>query len=351
MLRVAKLALVAAGSALVLTGCTPPMPPEVQAALAEQVYTCVDGNVTTSFPAVMSDASSAISDSLSANCAGMSMTPATDAASADLVVSLDDKACAAYNSVPYALDAGVVVGLLPDASGLVLSPATIQGIFDGSITQWDDPAITKDNADTPVGSGEIAIYPNTDANALAAFAAWYKELTGKEFKSSLKAVPDLTAASLGELPDNTVALLPFSVFTEFSVTAMTIPYSAAVLVDAKGNPAGSVSDIAGIASAGTQLVPTKTTDGVTVKLNFNNKPIAPEGSDVAPAPYDAIYPVNLLQCGTDTKTKRAAARFMLRQDSQGTLTTFVALPEAVRAEALVSVSKGLKIKLPKVPNQ
>ena len=349
--RVAKIASVAAAAALVLTGCTPPMPPEVQAALAEQVYTCVDGTVTTSFPAVMADAEISVTDSLSANCAGMAMTPAADAATADLVINDDATSCDAYNTVPYALDAALVVGVLPEASGLVLKPATVQAIFDGSITSWDDPAITADNDGIAVGSGAINLYSSTTPQALAAFAEWYQHLTGKKFVSRLTVNPDLSSADLLDLPDNSVALLPYSVFTEYSINAMTIPYSAAIVVDAKTNPLGVVSDAAGVASAGTQLVAKKTASGIGVQINHDAKPLPPEGSDIAPEAYGAIYPVLLSQCGTDTKTKRAVARYLLRQDSQGALTTYVALPEAVRAEALVSVSKGLKIDLPEVPNQ
>ena len=349
--RVAKLTSVAAAAALVLTGCTPPMPPEVQAALAEQIYTCVDGTVTTSFPSVMADAELTVADSMSANCPGMSITPAADAATADLVVGNSATGCDAFNTVPYALDAALIVGLLPEASGLVLKPATIQAIFNGTITSWDDAAITDDNDGIAVGSGDINVYGSTTPEALDAFAGWYEHLTGKKFEAKLTPNPELSAAELLDLPDNTIALLPYSVFSEYSVNAMTIPYSASVVVNAKANPLGVVSDAAGIGSAGTQLVAKKTESGIGVQINHDAKPIAPEGSDIAPEPYGAIYPVLLSQCGTDTKTKRAAARYLLRQDSQGALTTYVALPEAVRAEALVSVSKGLKIDLPEVPNQ
>ena len=53
--------------------------------------------------------------------------------------------------------------------------------------------------------------------------------------------------------------------------------------------AGVASDIAGIASAGTQLVAKRTEGGVTVQINYSNKPIAPEGSDIAPEPYGAVF--------------------------------------------------------------
>ncbi len=175
--RVTKITSVAAAAALVLTGCTPPMPPEVQAALAEQIYTCVDGTVTTSFPTVMADAELAVAESMSANCPGMSITPAADAATADLVVGNRATSCEAYNTVPYALDAALIVGLLPEASGLVLKPTTIQAIFSGAITAWDDAAITADNDGIAVGYGDINVFGSTTPEALAAFSDWYQHLT------------------------------------------------------------------------------------------------------------------------------------------------------------------------------
>lgn len=349
--RVAKLTSVAAAASIVLTGCTPPMPPEVQAALAEQVFTCVDGRTTAFFPNVMAEAGLTLAESLSASCPSMSLEALAEPVRAELVIGRAPESCEAYNTVPYALDAALIVGLLPEASGLVLKPVTIQAIFNRSITSWDDPAITADNDGIAVGYGQINVFNTTTPQALASFSDWYEHLTGKQFEANLTANPELSAADLLDLPDNTIALLPYSVFSEYSINAMTIPFSASVVVDAKANPLGVVSDAAGIGSAGTQLLAKKTELGINVQINYDAKPIAPEGSDIAPEPYGAIYPVLLSQCGADTKTKRAAARFLLRQDSQGALTTYVALPEAVRAEALVSVSKGLKIDLPEVPNQ
>jgi hypothetical protein len=110
-----------------------------------------------------------------------------------------------------------------------------------------------------------------------------------------------------------------------------------------------MADSSAFISAGTQLKLTKTDTGITVKMDYTAKPVPPLGSDVAPVPYGAIYPVNLSLCGKPSLLQRAVARFMLRQDSQGTLTTFVSLPENLRGESLLGVSKGLPE--PKAPQQ
>ena len=51
-------------ASLALTACDPPMPPEVAAAIAEQSYTCVDGNAVVSSPGLMSDIVAGWADTL-----------------------------------------------------------------------------------------------------------------------------------------------------------------------------------------------------------------------------------------------------------------------------------------------
>ncbi|MFM5905794.1 MAG: hypothetical protein ACKORF_06815, partial [Micrococcales bacterium] len=222
--RTVKLALVAAVAAGMLTACTPPMPPEVQAALAEASYTCIDGNGTAVLPSVMDDATPILTDSILGNCPGMSLEPVASGGNLTVYEGSTPTDCKAFNTVPYALDAGVVSVTLESASGVVLKPATVQGIFDGSITQWEDPAITADNEDTELSTGPINVFAPTDKLALAAFSSWYKHLSGKDFKAPLlKPQSNLTMQDLGDLPDGTIALLPFSVFNAYSVEAYTVP--------------------------------------------------------------------------------------------------------------------------------
>jgi hypothetical protein len=343
--KLVRLVAVVGIASVVLTACTPPMPPEVKAALLEQTYTCISGNANIQSTEIMADAIPSLQGAMSGNCPTMTITGVETGNSTDIAIGSYAPAatdCEVISSVPYALDGAVVAATLSQAAGLALSPASVAGIFDGSISTWDDAAITKDNAGIAVGSGPIQVSPATDKLALASFAGWYKKLTGKVFNASLlKAKSELSVADLGTLADGSIALLPYSIFSVYSVSAMTIPLPAAILSDPKGNPTGVLPDLAGIQSAGTQLEFTKTGTTVSVKLNYDLKPTAPQGSDIAPAPYQAIYPVALSLCGKPTKTVRAVSRYLLRQDAQGVLTALVPLPEALRAESLDVVSVGL----------
>ncbi len=343
--KLVRLVAVVGIASVVLTACTPPMPPEVKAALLEQTYTCISGNANIQSTEIMADTIPSLQGAMSGNCPTMTLTGVEAGTPADIAIGSYAPAatdCEVSSSVPYALDGAVVAATLSQAAGLALSPATVAGIFDGSISTWDDAAITKDNAGIAVGAGPIQVSPATDKLALASFAGWYKKLTGKVFNASLlKAKSQLTVADLGTLADGSIALLPYSIFSVYSVSAMTIPLPAAILSDPKGNPTGVLPDLAGIQSAGTQLEFTKTGTNVSVKLNYDLKPTAPQGSDIAPAPYQAIYPVALSLCGKPSKTVRAVSRYLLRQDAQGVLTALVPLPESLRAESLDVVSVGL----------
>ncbi len=343
--KLVRLVAVVGIASVVLTACTPPMPPEVKAALLEQTYTCISGNANIQSTEIMADTIPSLQGAMSGNCPTMTLTGVETGNSTDIAIGSYAPAatdCEVSSSVPYALDGAVVAATLSQAAGLALSPATVAGIFDGSISTWDDAAITKDNAGIAVGAGPIQVSPATDKLALASFAGWYKKLTGKVFNASLlKAKSQLTVADLGTLADGSIALLPYSIFSVYSVSAMTIPLPAAILSDPKGNPTGVLPDLAGIQSAGTQLEFTKTGTNVSVKLNYDLKPTAPQGSDIAPAPYQAIYPVALSLCGKPSKTVRAVSRYLLRQDAQGVLTALVPLPESLRAESLDVVSVGL----------
>ena len=355
MLKVAKLLVVLGVATQALTACTPPMPPEVKAALLEQTYTCIKGSATVSSGEAVADAVPMLHDSMVGVCPDMNFVPvaagtkASVAATNDLYIADGNPAageCKAVTTVPYALDAGVVTASLSQAAGLNLSMATVAGIFDGSITTWNDPKITADNAGSEVATGPITVVPTTSKLALSAFANWYKHVTGKAFTASLLTPKSaLVAADLGTLADGSIALLPFSTFNVYSVNAMVPPIAAAIV--SAQDPTGAVPDVTGIGSAGTQLVSTKNANGISVRMDFNAKPIAPQGSDVAPTPYGAIYPLNLSLCATGgsgskaTKVAHAVARYLLRQDSQGSLTSLTGLPELLRAESLDAVSAGL----------
>lgn len=326
-----------------LTACDPPMPPEALAALAEASFTCVEGDVPSYFSEEVADAAPFLAENLALNCPGMSYT-IVDESQASLVASSSLQAgpgSSAYATVPYAVESGVFVITSSAGASAIFSPATIQGILDGSITTWDAPQILEDNAGVAPLEGPLTLVNVAQKDAISALEVWYEHYSGKELSHGLDARETVAVTDYENLPEGSIAFMPGAVFTALSNIAMVTPMAASLLVDAEKFPFGATADMMGVQTAASQWKTTKTDTSVTVSLDFAAKPVPPAGFDEAPAPYQIVYPVNISLFGTDNLGARATARYLLRQDSQGSLTLVASLPVSVRAESLAFVSKGL----------
>ena len=335
-------------AAISLTACDPPMPPEVAAALAEQTYTCIQGDVKVSSGTDMSDLVLGWADSLTYACVdpepAMTITQAETPADAQVVISDYTPECSVSASVPLAVDAGAFVYTESDLGTLNLSPASIAGILTGTITNWNQ--LAKDNQGYDMPDLPLKLYKKADSLALKSVVD-YLTSQGITLPAKLKVKPvdhlDNTDASA--LPEGEMAIVPNS----FAVGMGLYPANVYLGLDADKQPILATADVSGIQAASTQWESSISGSNVSVKLNPSNKPLAPEGSDVAPTPYQLIYPVNIYVCGSDELLPRAVARYLLRLDSQGALavSNYAPLPEAVRIQALFSISKGLPTPKPK----
>jgi hypothetical protein len=108
------------------------------------------------------------------------------------------------------------------------------------------------------------------------------------------------------------------------------------------------ADSGSITSAGTQLVATTGANGLELALDPAIEPTPEDGTFEALVPYQAIYPVSMALCGADNTLIRTAARYLLRQDSQGVIAsaTMLPLPESARIEAIKLVVVGLPVPTP-----
>jgi hypothetical protein len=311
------------------------MPPEVAAALAEQSYTCITGDTKLSAPESILAVSGDWQTGVAMNCEAdaMTITPVS-APGADIELQIGDPAdvsCKAYVTVPYALDATVLAFQLTDITGVNLSASAIGKITSGEIKTWDDPEIVALNPNTVMPTTPI-VFGNELSNEFeAAFSAWLERLGASNLNLPAGALTTDT------ITDGGIVLTSYS-------KAMTLALPMVGIVTGKNLDTDVVIPEAGsITSAGT-MFKAKAAGGV-LELTFdaNAKPIAPEGINVAPNPYQALMPINLRLCGTDSLKTRAAAKYILRQDSLGSLglSTVNAIPETLRAIALGLVSVGL----------
>ena len=334
-----------------LTACDPPMPPDVAATLAEQSYTCIQGDSKITSPTAMTDLVAGWADSLTYACVDpepvMTLTATDVAKDAQIIISEYAPECTVSNSVPFAVDAGAFVYTESDLGTLNLSPKSMAGILTGKITNWNQ--LASDNAGYDMPDLPLILSPKADTVALKSVTD-YLATQGITLPATLKVQPvdNLDNTDSAMLPEGSMAIVPNS----FAVSMGLYPANIYLGVDADGQDILAMSDVSGIQSASTQWDITTSGSSVSVKLNTSNKPIAPEGSDIAPTPYQMIYPVNLYACGADELLPRAIARFLLRLDSQGSLaaSNYAPLPEAVRIQGLVTVSKGLPTPKPTPSN-
>lgn len=330
---------------LTLTACDPPMPEELRLAQAEQQVLCEEGDTTLSTPEAIGDLGSSWSDAVSIGCENMTLSmveeSATDAGILLAEQSLVASRCTPFATVPVAIDAAVLVTNVPGYFDIYLDASQIIGIFNGTITNWSDSALTVNNEDFPLPDLPIVLPAEATASSKLALSEWITRLAGEPL--DLSAVADATgfSESAFALPSEEGAI------SIASVSAATFAGSSIVsIISEPGNPESIIRpDYEAILSAKTQLVSSLQGSKLAVSLDPSIEPTAEEGLSEVVAPYQAVYPVQMALCGEDTTLKRTAARFLLRQDSQGVLATsaLMPLPETIRVEAIQIVAVGLPV--------
>jgi hypothetical protein len=312
--------LVAVGLAvfvtLGLTACDPPMPPEILAAEAEKVVTCIDGDLTVATPLEIADVIDSWSTSIAGACTGMTLT-ALDAAdeTAQAVISMGgaiSPACTPFATFPIAIDGGVVAFALTDAPNLTLSPANVQDIFSGKIKNWSDPTLAASNPDAVLPDLPINIVGGPQQSVVESLATWFTKL-GTDFSPSLAKVSAVDdGAFLATMAEGDIALTSYSnaLYNYSTVAAIAVEDSYAV-ADALGLQNGA------------------------------DESFTPEEGDF-PA-YEATYTIDLALCGADNAIARTVARYLVRQDAQGALGSAIIapLPDSLRVSTIGLIEKGL----------
>jgi len=338
MKRVLGSLCIAVAAMLVLTGCNPPMPPSVAAQIAEQTFTCLEGDAKVSLPESMNDLSAEWLSSMQSACTDPAMSfSLTSAETADLALaSYPVTACKPVSTVPVAVEAADIAFSLSYSTTLNLTPGTLAGIFNGEITMWNDPAIAKENPETEMPSLEISLRTDVDRLAFEALKN-YTEHYDHKITANFNQIDQLADTTF--LEEGQIALMPHSVaFAQgFTTASMIMP-------EIEGEAQLANADSMSIGSAATQWTPNQEGDNVSVSFDYGSKPEILSGLDVPTPPYQLIYPVYLNICN-DTLLSRTVAFFFLRMDSQGSLgvSVFTQLPERTRVVSLVSVKRGLPV--------
>ena len=338
--KVATIAI-AIGLSFSLTACDPPMPEDIKIALAEQNILCEPGLVELKLPESIADLGVSWADAMAVGCADMQLEIADSLTNqAGLMITSEklNSQQGAFLSVPFALDAAVLVVNISDTFEIYLSAETVAEIFAGTITNWNDPKILADNSGIDLPDLKIILPRQATPAAKASLSSWIETITGNPLE--LAGIADAKASDIelaAPTENGSIAIAAYSAATFSGSTIASILTQPANL-DTAILPATET-----IYSASTQLEAKLDGELLKISLNPSLEPTAPEGSIEAAAPYQAIYPVYLDFMGEESLLVRTAGRYLLRQESQGIITsgTMLPIPERVRILAVKIVEKGI----------
>ncbi|MFM7014379.1 MAG: substrate-binding domain-containing protein [Actinomycetota bacterium] len=338
----------AAVVSVTLTACDPPMPESLRIAQAELQVQCETGDVSVSLPESIADLGFTWSDSVTYGCEDMTITAVDEfSEDANLVIgeeSLIAARCEPFLTVPIAIDAAVLVVNIPDVYDIYLSADQVISIFDGTITNWSDPALVENNEELLLPDLQIVLPTSATVSSKQALSDWIARLAGKPLDlSNVADAEGVTEVELATpLEEGAISIASFSASEYMGSVRIGI-------VTEPGNYESIViADNSTIYAAKTQLISEVEGNGMKVSIDPSIEPTPEEGAFEAAKPYQAVYPVMLDLCGEDNPLIRTAARFLLRQDSQGVIAsvTMLPLPEDLRIQFIGLVVVGLPTPTP-----
>lgn len=340
-MRKRKALIIISSLALVLSGCTPPMPESLKVELAERTVQCGEGFVEAKFLPEMLDVGEFWNSSMDVACEGSMGLSVSDQypQGPGLVLTEENvTGCTPYAAVPIAVDAAVFSFFFSEIYEVNLTPEILVGIISGSITEWSDPMIQAVNPFSELPSIPINLIRTAPPGAIAAMGIWLSSEVGSEVDMSSFSASDYPEVdALYDLMEGDLKL------TSYAALQIAAGNYANMMLD-ESNPESIV--LPDVLTIQTGIGQTKLA-GEGQFLSFEYDPSIPAqplpGQFEAIEPWGALYPVTMYLCGDDDLQTRFVARFLLRLDSQGSISTGVFNPllESVRVAAISVVAVGL----------
>jgi ABC-type phosphate transport system substrate-binding protein len=342
---------------LALAACTPPLPPDVLAAKAENQITCQTGDLPVGVPEDFTGAMANVSSNLQGVCAGQTISEAAagDPATLQITESAPTAAeLAAFSRncptapivVPaFAYSVGLAFNVV-GADGLVLPPKVVAGILNGTITSWTDPAIAAANAGIDMsGLADITVLGlKADNGSVLAMTTWLSKEAPDVWTagpvsvlptmtSSYDTTADLTADLIAN--ESAVAVVPIFQAVNNGVPVASLPVQDAVIDPADGGLAkvGSGAMAVTVDASG-NVVATPAVGGVPVEGNFDlaaSKVVLANGQPLLGWPVEGV--AHMMVCDDPSNPLAlSTAQYLVRLAGQGGLETFgvTPLPEPIR---------------------
>ena len=350
----------------VLSACTPPMPPDVLAAVMENQITCQNGDQTVSVPQEFAGSMDLVNMTLGGVCPEQTITEVsmetaagvsiTTAAPTEAERSAFTAQCTGEVITVPIFSYGVtlaynIIGL----DGLVLKPEVIAGILSGSITNWDDPAIGAlnegyDLSGLPeisvmsVEGGSASVEAMTSYISSAAPESWPLGVTrtlkiGQKFPSETDLVNEMIAF------EGTVAAIPIvqAINNVIPMAAMQVQEEIINPDDTQLQKVGSGAMTVTVEP--NALIATPATGGIPVEENFDiaaSKIVLAEGQPLIGWPI--MGTAHAMVCNTpEDPLPLSTVQFLERLSGQGSFETFglTPLPEPIRIQTFAPLQVTL----------
>lgn len=362
---------------LLVTACTPPMPPDVLAAKAEANIVCQQGSTDVAVPSEFTGTMAAVGDALTTVCHEQTVTEVAGDASAPVRLVGQAPTQAQETAFRASCPSGGVISVpafaypvtvaynLPGLEGVVLSPDAVAGILNGTVKQWSDPLIVSENPDfgfdgLPPISLVSAAVPQGAVDAMTTWlvqqkaAAWTAGVTGT-LDAGTKVANDAALVKKLTSTEGALAVLPIfqAVNSNLAMANLLVTYA-----DESGNQQSLVvtADDVQLYKVGSGAT-TVTADparglfaspavgGMPVDGNFDlasSKIVLGEGQPMVGWPV--LGYAHLMICDAPADPKPLAfAQYVVRLAGQGSLEAFgvTPMPEPVR----IRTFEPLKVKV------
>jgi len=372
-LKIRGIVLTAALGAIVLSACTPPLPPDVLAARAEAQIQCGTGNVDIATPSEFSGAMSTVGDALASVCPEQTVTEVTpggkapvaligQAPSPEELLAFKTASCPtdkviAIPAFAYPVTiAYSVVGL----EGLVFTPQAAAGVLDGSVTTWEDPLIADANPDFDLsGLPPLSLVSiDSPTGAVTAMTTWISQQDAAAWPegpvSTLKAGKKLADQDelLAEMlaSEGSLAVLPIFTAVNNNIATANLPVKGTDLNGQDVDTVVTADDVQlyKVGSGATNVTTTPegdilasaATGGFPVEGNFDlasSKIVLGEGAGLAGWPVEGYAHLLICDSGSSTALPLLYAQFLVRLAGQGALEAFglTPMPEPIRVKTFV----------------
>lgn len=249
-----------------------------------------------------------------------------------------DKRCGAGNKgivTPVVAGAVVLTYNLDGVDKLVLSPKTVAGIFQGTITKWDDAAVKADNPSASLpGTTIVPVHRTDKSGTTKIFSSWLDKTAGGEWKLGVDETLPWPGGQAAKGSDGTT--------TAVSQAKGGITYTELSFAKQRSLPSAEVKNQSGAAVAADAASVSAALKTATVDTAKGDIRITPDYATTTAEAYPLAAPSYVLTCDKGNKSAALLKAYLtyVLTDGKAVLDGlgYAPLPDAINAQAVTQVS-------------